>query len=173
MLVDWSLREIGELFESHGFEKLFVLEEELPGGQRRNAVEHYYQSVGWTDPDHVVRMLRAYEDVLFSITDSSLPYRADLLRYLDRDGFALDGNRLVAKSKSSGFDPAFVASLNSQHLAEHIQRIERSLADDPAQAIGSAKELLESTLKTILDRLEIGHGTEDVPKLLKSGQPAS
>lgn len=171
-LVEWTLREIRELFESHGFEKSFIPQEDLPGGERRNSVEYYYQSVDWTNPDHVARMLQAYEDILFSITDLSLPYRAELLRYLDRDGFLLGGNRLVARAATHGLNPALMASLNSQHLAEHVQRIERSLADDPAQAIGSAKELLESTLKTILERLEVTYGSDEVPKLLKSVQVA-
>ena len=66
-----------------------------------------------------------------------------------------------------------LATLGSKHLAEHVQRIERSLSDDPAQAIGSAKELLESTLKTILEGLGIAYGKGDeIPHLLKAVQSA-
>ena len=51
---------------------------------------------------------------------------------------------------------------------EHAIRIRRGLHDDPAQAIGSSKELLETVLKSILGLHGIGKATKlDVPELLK------
>jgi hypothetical protein len=51
---------------------------------------------------------------------------------------------------------------------EHAVRIRRGLHDDPAQAIGSAKELLETVLKSILGLHGTGKATKlDVPELLK------
>lgn len=172
-LVGWTLREIDDLFTSHGFEQAFIPPEFLPNGQRRSAVEQFYESINWSSPEHVTRVLRIYEDIIFKIQDRSLPYVAELFRYLERDGYVLEGNSLVAKGGANGLSPAVIASLGSKHLAEHIQRIERSLADDPAQAIGSAKELLESTLKTILEGMGLAYGQDDdIPKLLKSTQAA-
>ncbi len=50
----------------------------------------------------------------------------------------------------------------------HAARIRRGLHDDPAQAIGSAKELLETTLKAVLGLHGPGPETRlDVPKLVK------
>ena len=172
-LVESTLREITELFSSHGFESIQPPYDELPSGQRRSLVECFYASANWGDPEHIARMLHVYEDILFQFVDLSNPYRAELLRYLERDGLVLEGNRLVVKVGAPGLNPAFMASLNSQHLSEHVQRIERALADDPAQAIGSAKELLESTLKTILEALQVTYDPGDeVPKLLKAVQGA-
>lgn len=172
-LVGSTLREIDDLFSSYGFEKAFIPQEFLPRGERRSAVEYFYESVDWSTPEHVARMLRVYEDILFKIEDRSLPHVQEMLRYLERDGYVLEGNTLVAKGRGVGLTPEVIASLGSRHLAEHVQRIERSLADDPAQAIGSAKELLESTLKTILEGSDIEYGKRDeIPQLLKAVQTA-
>lgn len=50
----------------------------------------------------------------------------------------------------------------------HAVRIRRGLHDDPGQAIGSAKELLETTLKAILGLHGIGQETKlNIPVLVK------
>jgi AbiJ N-terminal domain 5/Abortive infection C-terminus len=50
----------------------------------------------------------------------------------------------------------------------HAVRIRRGLHDDPAQAIGSAKELLETTLKAVLGLHGAGPETKlEIPKLIK------
>jgi hypothetical protein len=48
-----------------------------------------------------------------------------------------------------------------QVIREHLQRIDRDLKGDPAAAIGSSKELVESILKLILDDYEIGYAAKD------------
>jgi hypothetical protein len=50
---------------------------------------------------------------------------------------------------------------------DHLGAIERDLASDPAGAIASAKELVESMYKLILDKRGITYGNEDLPKLYK------
>lgn len=172
-LVGWTLREIDDLFTSYGFEQAFVPPDFLPHGQRRSSVEQFYESVDWSDPGHVARILRIYEDIIFKIEDRTLPDVVQMFRHLERDGYVLEGNNLIAKGGPAGLNTDVIASLGSRHLYEHVQRIERSLTDDPAQAIGSAKELVESTLKTILESLGIDYAKDDdVPKLLKSAQSA-
>lgn len=53
-------------------------------------------------------------------------------------------------------------------IQEYLQRIRHSVDDDPALAIGSAKELLESVLKSILGKHGSGPDTHiDMPKLAK------
>ena len=65
------------------------------------------------------------------------------------------------KSTASSFD--------AKHLAEQIRRIENSINDDPALAIGTAKELVETCCKTILsERGKPVTGTPDIPKLTKA-----
>jgi hypothetical protein len=57
---------------------------------------------------------------------------------------------------------------DSRHLSEQIHRIEKSIDSDPALAIGSAKELVETCCKTILaQRGKTVSGTPDIPALTK------
>ena len=56
-----------------------------------------------------------------------------------------------------------------RQLAEQIRRIEQSINDDPALAIGTAKELVETCCKTILSkRGKSVVGTPDIPTLIKA-----
>ena len=53
-------------------------------------------------------------------------------------------------------------------LVEQIHRIEQSIESDPALAIGTAKELIETCCKTILaERGKPVEGTPDIPTLTK------
>jgi len=54
-------------------------------------------------------------------------------------------------------------------LNRHAGRIRHGIADDPAQAIGSAKELLETVLKTVIGDHE-QKSRDDIPELLKKAQ---
>ena len=60
-------------------------------------------------------------------------------------------------------------TFDARHLAEQIRRIEQSVNDDPALAIGTAKELVETCCKTILsERGKPVTGTPNIPTLTKS-----
>lgn len=53
-------------------------------------------------------------------------------------------------------------------MSEQITRIEKSIQEDPALAIGTAKELIETVCKTILNEYGISlSGNEDIPKIVK------
>ncbi len=57
---------------------------------------------------------------------------------------------------------------DAQYLAEQIRRIEQSIQSDPALAIGTAKELIETCCKTILaERGKPVTGTPNIPALTK------
>lgn len=59
--------------------------------------------------------------------------------------------------------------LDAGHLAEQIRRLEDSLERDPRLAIGTAKELVETCCKTILEARGKGiPGTPDIPTLTKA-----
>lgn len=60
-------------------------------------------------------------------------------------------------------------SLDANHLAEQIRRMEDSVETDPSLAIGTAKELIETCCKTILsERGQEISGTPDIPTLTKA-----
>lgn len=57
---------------------------------------------------------------------------------------------------------------DAAHLAELIRRLEESVETDPSLAIGTAKDLIETCCKTILDeRGKPTSGNPDIPKLTK------
>jgi hypothetical protein len=62
--------------------------------------------------------------------------------------------------------------LDTEHLYIYVDRINASIETDPSLAIGSTKELIEATLKTILNGcgLEYDDKKDDIPKLLKQVQ---
>ena len=59
---------------------------------------------------------------------------------------------------------------NILELNQGIARIKHSIPDDPALAVGSAKELLETVLKTVIARYGSNTGADDIPALLKKAQ---
>jgi hypothetical protein len=60
-----------------------------------------------------------------------------------------------------------------QALREHLRRIDRDLKSDPPGAIGSAKELVETVCKNILDDYDVGYREgADMMELYKGVQTA-
>lgn len=78
-------------------------------------------------------------------------------------------SRLLAGGPSLGDLKQKADSLDANHLAEQIRRMEDSVETDPSLAIGTAKELIETCCKTILaERGKEISGTPDIPTLTKS-----
>ena len=76
--------------------------------------------------------------------------------------------RLLAGGPSLSAIKEHAKVLNANHLAEQIRRLEASVEADPALAIGTAKELIETCCKTILaERGKPVSGTPDVSTLTK------
>lgn len=59
---------------------------------------------------------------------------------------------------------------SSFELGRHISRIRNSVQSDPELAIGSTKELLESVMKSVLEKMGVPAEKKDIPDLLKSLQ---
>jgi hypothetical protein len=58
---------------------------------------------------------------------------------------------------------------NADYLAEQIKRIEKSIDTDPALVIGTAKELIETCCKTILNERKVSfEGTANISTLTKT-----
>ncbi|MCB1764070.1 MAG: abortive infection family protein [Gammaproteobacteria bacterium] len=78
-------------------------------------------------------------------------------------------SRLLAGGPSLGDLKQKAKSLDANHLAEQIRRMEDSVETDPSLAIGTAKELIETCCKTILAERGIQiTGTPDIPTLTKA-----
>ncbi len=77
-------------------------------------------------------------------------------------------SRLLAGGPSLDDLKQKAQSLDANHLAEQIRRMEDSVETDPSLAIGTAKELIETCCKTILaERGTEISGTPDIPTLTK------
>lgn len=75
----------------------------------------------------------------------------------------LGGNAGLADLKAAA------SILDAHHLTMQIRRMEESVHNDPALAIGTAKELIETVCKTILaERGKPMNGAPDIPTLTKA-----
>ena len=58
-------------------------------------------------------------------------------------------------------------------ILDNLDRIQRAIADDPAQAVDSAEELIESTAKTVLlERGQTVNDKDDIAALISEAQRA-
>lgn len=138
---------------------------------RRETTQSYLEAVTWSDPTHVARFLRVVERLLHGWDQQSLGKFWQTLR---RDGYDVNestgqvtsvGPRLSIESLSNISDPSAIR--------EQLDRIRRATSDDPALAVGSAKELIESTAKVVL--IELGQAVDDkadLPELARAAQLA-
>ncbi len=58
-------------------------------------------------------------------------------------------------------------ALNAGYISQQITRMQAAIQSDPELAIGTAKEFAETICKTILRRLKVTIGKEDLPQLVK------
>lgn len=147
-------------------------------GDRRAAYQSYLNAVDWTDHKHVARALRAFEHTIRAV--KSPPYTDDdkwfeeLRDLLDRDGYALSDKGRITVTSAAVLQLTALDNLDDPsaiHLA--LERINNSLLTDPALAIGSAKDLVESTAKIVLR--ETGHtftDRDDMADLIRRAQQA-
>jgi len=180
-LVSWTLREIEKEFDSAD---VAVDADFRPAvtGQRRSLVEKYYHSVDWTSWPDVQKILAVYESVLVKLEQQQSGFSPlitiqwaekdykNLKRWLEKDGFIYTNGKLMAAGK----DPSLrlvvdtATGLDAPGLHRQIERLKGSVDDDPDLAIGTAKELIETTCKTILEERGIPfEESVDISKLVK------
>lgn len=91
-----------------------------------------------------------------------------------RDGYQLDpATGQVTPIGPSLVIASLVAVTDPSAIHEQIDRLRRAVIDDPALAVGSAKELIESTAKVVL--VEVGqpvNAKSDLPELARAAQTA-
>jgi hypothetical protein len=176
-----TLWQIDQLWQ----DELFAPPPEDPepvGGQRVTRFQGYLNQVDWTDPGHVARALRVFEQALRPYFIGDPPndwaintYLPRVRRLLERDGYVLHDDGRITGGTTSVIAEHFLANLTDPVvIREHLERIGSAVErDDPAQAIGSAKELIESTAKVVLHaRGEAVANSEDLPQLVRRAQQA-
>ncbi|MCC7420979.1 MAG: abortive infection family protein [Planctomycetaceae bacterium] len=159
-LVGWTLATIANEFDAADISCDLAYDPPV-SGQRRSLVEQYYHSLDLTKPDDARKLLNAFENVLISIGNTANFYYSEEQRNQDlarltaclrRDGYVFENARVVPIAGAVSLDGvrARAVELDAGHLAQQIKRIEQSVDSDPAHAIGSAKELIETCCRTIL-----------------------
>lgn len=128
------------------------------------------RSLDWDDDDYGGRVF----DVLPEILGSRLERLADVERFTDAEDWLRDNDReLYARVYDDGPQLEDLErssdALGVPELRRHAARIRAAVHDDPEQAVGSAKELVETVLRHVLG-LHGDAGRHDLPDLLKRAQ---
>lgn len=183
--VGCTLREIRDTFGNAGVRCDLEYDPETQG-ERRSLVEQYYHTVDWTDGKSVSRVVMVYETVLNDLfappppsawssihpaVEQNEQVAARLLHWLRFDGFERVGMKLIRTADEPGLDALQKSTqpLEGVHLTQQIQRMRDAVDTDPALAIGTAKELIETVCKTVLEeRGKPVQGTPDIPTLTKA-----
>ncbi len=179
-----TLRQISQEFDAADvpFAADYVSPE---SGQRRSLVEQYYHAVDFSSWRDVRKVLRVYENVLLELEERiKAPSWGDnseelgrtlsvLTRCLERDGFQYANSKLLPTNSNPTIEDLSSAAqaLDVHVLRQQIDRIRSSIDDDPELAIGTAKELLETTCKTILADYGIQpESSWDITRLVKEAR---
>ena len=180
-LVSWTLREIEKEFDSAD---VAIDADFMPAvtGQRRSLVEKYYHSVDWASWPDVQKILAVYESVLVKLEQQQSGFSPlitthwaekdfkSLKGWLEKDGFFYANGKLIAAGKDPGLGLVLntATGLDAPGLLRQIERLKGSVNDDPDLAIGTAKELIETTCKTILEERGVPfEESDDISKLAK------
>jgi hypothetical protein len=175
LATDVYVRVIAELWEDHGFLPASAIDYE-DSSVRRTRFQCYAAAVDWTDVSQVQRALGVFEALLRWLarqdwhTASSLDEVRELL---DRDGFRLDEGWRIHWRRPPALEATLAGLTDPSGIRAELERIRRALPDDPAGAIGAAKQLVEATAKVVLT--ERGLSVDDrakVPDLVKAAQQA-
>ncbi len=176
-----TLRTISEEFDAADvpFDQHYTPPE---SGQRRSLVEQYYHAVDFSSWRDVQKVLRVYENVLLDLEEQvKHPSWGDkgkyaqkqlslLLRCLQRDGFVYSDGRITPAAHNPTVQELSetATTLDNRVLRQQIERIRSAIEDDPDLAIGTAKELLETTCRSILaDYGVTSDPTWDATRLVK------
>lgn len=151
-------------------------------GARRTLVEQYYRTLNWSKWADVRRFVTVYENVLASLEEraESDPTWAGktfngLRRWIERDGFHYENGRLnrVGGKHSIEQIKAAAGAVDLPELQRQIQRLQTSIDSDPALAIGTAKELVETVCRTVLEQRGVTTSEDlDVVSLVKEARKA-
>lgn len=150
-------------------------------GARRSLVEQYYHTIDWTSWADVRKFLTVYENVLTHLEDQAeskqewaVKCLASLKRWIERDGYQYSAGRLTRTGRPALEQiAAAVGSLDLPELQRQIARLQGAAENDPALAIGTAKELVETVCKTILEQRGVQFSDDaDIGQLVKEARKA-
>lgn len=170
------LGAINDMFEMDGFAPDPDANPDV-SGQRRFLVEQYHAAIDWRDPSVARRVLRVYSRTLRDHgrgTDGEWWRDAQrLVRELEAHHFKVSTDGAITAPDGLG---GMVVALTDYHrladpevVEQYLTRMDESVSSDPDEAIGNAKELVESVCKLVLeDAGEDPSRYHDLPSLYKA-----
>lgn len=177
-LIWFSLREIRMIFDGAGVSPKLNYD---PGllGQRRTLVEQYYAGLDFRSSHDIDRLLSAYEELMLQMQgsddsdESALSRKEDLLRRMERDGYSYQGERFIpqpSRRQQPLIDAlrVYAAAFDLEGLQSQIRRLTQAAENDPPLAVGTAKELVETICKTILETRGVSTNNLELPKLVRT-----
>jgi hypothetical protein len=165
-----TLGTIGAAFQDEGFARNPDSTYE-DSSSRRTLTQEYLDAVDWTDITHVDRVLRVFERLAHGFEPEHSRRFLDALR---RDGYTVDEDTGHIRAIGPQFSPDSLRNVaDASAIRQQLGRIQRAILDDPALAVGSAKELVESTAKVILTERGLPvDDKSDLPALVRDAQQA-
>lgn len=167
------LRLIDQVFDMEDFEPL----PDYQGpeyGQRRGLVGAYHAAIDFADEDQIARLVNVYLEAINAwgrqATGDLYPAALDLIRSLRRDGVPVNDEAELTEplpASARNREALTVPLQQFDRLGEprvveqHLRRIAANTSTDPAAAVGSAKELVESVCKFILDDYGVPYAPAD------------
>jgi hypothetical protein len=160
------LREIENEFEAADVVRRHI-EGQVVGGARRGLVQEYYNGLDFSDRRDSRKFLNVLSVFMRQMERQATEWGSDTFEsfkdQLRRDGYSYQGGAITPITAAARLADAkaLATHFDAAHMHEQIQRIETSIDIDPALAIGTAKELVESCFKTILADREIAYGSAE------------
>jgi hypothetical protein len=170
LMTGTTLGEIATAFEDEGFAPNPDCTYE-DSSVRRQSTQAYLEAIEWSDPRRIALALRVFERLLHGY---DAHYTEQFRHSLRRDGYVTDPDTGHITPAGPQFAAASLAGLKDPSaIREQLDRIQRAIAEDPALAVGSAKELIESTAKVVLtERGMTVSENADLPELVRQAQQA-
>jgi hypothetical protein len=142
-------------------------------GERRQLVEGYYANLDLTNAADVKKLLRVIEREIARCQPdrehlAQSPIGSAIIA-LEQDGYRLEGYSILPAAKSPLASlQGHLQPINSQSVMDDWDRMLIATETDPEDAITSARALVESTCKSILDELHIPYENRwDLGRLYK------
>jgi hypothetical protein len=153
------LRTIDDAFRNQGIKRQPNEAPSVPG-ERRQLVEEYYASLDLTDAADVQKLLHVIErEIAFCQPDEDDATESPIERVitgLEQEGYQVEGYKILPATKTPLVSlQGHLQAINSQSIMDDWSRMLSTAETDPEDAITSARALVESTCKSILEELQI------------------
>ena len=170
-------RQIDDMFGAAGISKVTIYHPSV-SGQRRALVEEYYASLDFDSNVDVAKLVSVYSEIVSQLSEPSFPASSpespvpNLTSRMSRLGYEYSNGGFIKVTPHE--EPLleniryFAAAHDLDGLRACIDRLAKSVEEDPPLAVGTAKELIETIGKTILEDRQKPYDNQDLHALVRS-----